>query len=177
MPSSFGIPRDRPVNARPDRTRYQAPGVPIIVMLLPLRLIAASSRSANRPLPLILRPQTGVQGVVVGIPLRPARCLSQLPNASRRSKARSSFSWSMFRRRVSRAHRSEILYRAFGRGGTQGIWTSTPSAGMLPSVIGGPEKRLDWIGFTFCCASKMADPQSSTCMSLCGFPCTQVEFD
>jgi hypothetical protein len=32
---------------------------------------------------------------------------------------------------------------------------------MLPSVIGGPEKRLYGIGFTFCCASKMADPQSS----------------
>jgi hypothetical protein len=53
----------------------------------------------------------------------------------------------------------------------------TPSSRMLPSVIGGTEKRLGWIGFTFCCASKMADPQSSTCMSLCGFPCTQVEFD
>ena len=36
---------------------------------------------------------------------------------------------------------------------------------MLPSVIGGPEKRLYGIGFTFCCASKMADPQSSTCIS------------
>jgi hypothetical protein len=39
-----------------------------------------------------------------------------------------------------------------------------PLSHMLQSVIGGPEKRLDWIGFTFCCASKMADPQSSTCI-------------